>query len=58
MIQWNGNTAIINNGFKYMFRGIIRGAGHPVVTYYSDDLFSLIDGLELSEWIFYIRRVG
>jgi len=58
MVHWKGNTATINNGKKYMFRGIIRGAGYQAVTYYSDDLFSLIDGLELSEWIFYIRRVG
>jgi len=58
-ITWIGdNTAVLNEGGKYMFKGIIRGQGHPPVTYIADSKEELMDGLVLDQWIFYVKEVG
>lgn len=58
MIDWkNDSTAVINDGSKYMFRGIIRGQGYPPVTYIADSKEELMDGLVLDQWIFYVKEV-
>lgn len=58
MIDWkNDSTAVINGGSKYMFKGIIRGQSHPAITYIADSKEELTDGLELDEWIYYVKEV-
>lgn len=57
-IKWSDDTtAVINNGSKYMFRGIIRGQGHPAWTYIADSKQELLEGLVLDEWIYYVKEV-
>lgn len=58
MIEWvNDSTAVINGGGKYMFKGIIRGQGHPPVTYIADSKEELLEGLVLEQWIYYVKEV-
>lgn len=52
--RWIGeNTGIINEG-KRKFKGIIRGAGFGVITYFFNDIKEL-DFLNLDEWIYVIQ---
>lgn len=44
---------VINNG-KNKFKGIIRGAGYGVITYFFNDIEEL-NFLNLNEWIYVIQ---
>jgi len=57
-IKWiSDHTAVIDGGNKYKFVGIVRGQGHPAITYIADSVDELTEGLILDDWIFYIKRI-
>lgn len=57
-IEWKDSlTAVINGGRSYVFKGIVRGAGLPVVTYYGNNPDEIKEGLVLVDWIYRIDKV-
>ena len=57
MVQWiSENTAVINNGRKVKFVGVVRGQGHPPITYYGNSVEEITEGLVLDDWIFTIEK--
>jgi hypothetical protein len=55
----NETTGVIENGKRFMLKGIVRGADSTPLTYYADSIENFTDaGMALLEWIYYIKEVN
>jgi len=60
--MWNhaGNAALVNDGGRTMFKGIIRGQGNSPVVFLApsrDVMDQWLEDLPLKDWIYYIKEL-
>lgn len=62
-VQWvyqsehKPNLCLVDGGGEWEFVGVVRGADYPQITYQGPTRETVLSGLELSEWIYKVRKV-